>query len=476
MRSVTATERQDPTLGIESTATKQQGSPESTWGKPLQKAARESSPWNTPSHTMLRTIQRESAFKRQKTSPQLAIEWPSQKTSQVASPPATSRTTVHALHHGSTATKRKASPDPTAEKPLKKASRKPPPSARKTSSLTRTLQQYGLLECIVSMLGPDDLLALALSSKAIYSALFPRAGSLENILGKLSCDGKGVMIRNKYHQMFPTLNDRRTKYVQCGTATDNRQVESRPCVRCKATTCNECRIHCVYQSTYEPPAEEDELAEFGGFILLEPAEHNILSRRHYLDFEPDDVIWENPATSARGPYHDIPGGFLDLPLDTVAYGPPEDLELILTENLGCCPPSHFSWSSTEENYPVLGSLLKIIEARKLNICTTCHLQAPKGPEALRPALPLLPWLESLQTPIGYLALCNCTLQKRIIDRWTCLRCYVGEVDTIAQATNSPCGETGLCRCGNEDATHTICLWCWGEVVELSKLRETIKST
>jgi hypothetical protein len=358
--------------------------------------------------------------------------------------------------------KRGCSPELAAEGPQKR-SRETVEPAILYRSFIRTLQQYGLLECIVSKLSADDLLALALSSKTIYSALFPRPGSLENILRRVGCDGKGVQIRNKRHQMYPVSNENRTKHVQCGTVSSDRRVEMRPCIRCKGTTCNECRIHCVYQSIYEAPAEEDELPGFSGFVLLEPAEVDILSPCH---LKSEDTVrhWENPAVSVEGPYHDQ--GFLDLPLESTHYSPPERIEAVLDLNLGQYSLATFSASSHFGNpSPVLRSLCEAIDVRKLNICFACfESQAPKGPEALLPALPQLTWLETAQAtdPIQP---CQCTLRKHIVDRWVCLRCYEGEVHAITQATRSPCQKTGLCRCGNHDALYTMCLWCWGEVTE-----------
>jgi hypothetical protein len=359
--------------------------------------------------------------------------------------------------------KRRRSPELAVERPQKRVSRGAAQPVTISRSFVRTLQQYGLLECIVSRLSADDLLALALSSKTIYSAIFPRPGSLENILKKVSCDGKGVQIRNRRHRLFPTSNKSRTKYVQCGTVSNDRKVESRPCIRCKGTTCNECRIHCVYQSIYEASAEEDELPEFGGFVLLEPAQVNILSPHH---LQPDDAAcrWQDPMMSVEGPYHDQ--GFLDLPLESIHYGPPERIETILDLDLGQYSLTTFSASSHFGNpSPVFRALCEAIDVRKLDLCFACfESQAPKGPGALHPALPQLTWLETAQAT-GPIQPCHCTLRKHIVDRWVCLRCYEGEVHAMTQATSTPCRKTGLCRCGSHDTMHTLCMWCWGEVTE-----------
>jgi hypothetical protein len=174
--------------------------------------------------------------------------------------------------------------------------------------------------------------------------------------------------------------------------------------------------------------------------------------------------WQDPTMSIQGPYHDQ--GFLDLPLESTHYGPPERIETILDLDLGQYSLTTFSASSHFGNpSPVFRSLCKAIDMRKLDVCFTCfESQAPKGPGALRPALPQLTWLETAQAT-GPIQPCHCTLRKHIVDRWVCLRCYEGEVHAMAQATSSPCGKTGLCRCGSHDAMYTLCLWCWGEITE-----------
>ncbi|KAF5845197.1 hypothetical protein GGP41_001265 [Bipolaris sorokiniana] len=207
------------------------------------------------------------------------------------------------------------------------------------------LREYGLLENVLSCLCPDDLLALLLCSKSIYQTLVPQPGSLENLLGKLRCSGKGVRIRRERHvksSFFYAYEC--SEYVECG-AIDG-VAESRPCTNCKVTTCNECRIHCVYQSIFEKPCEDDELPNYSGFILLSPSEIPILSPHHLKD-NLTTPQWQAPSPATSAPYHDQ--GFIDVPLEEESFGPPECVDDFLNLNLGTCTFAGPVASNKEEN-------------------------------------------------------------------------------------------------------------------------------
>jgi hypothetical protein len=79
-------------------------------------------------------------------------------------------------------------------------------------------------------------------------------------------------------------------------------------------------------------------------------------------------------------------------------------------------------------------------------------------------MPQLPWL-SQRDGTSPITTCQCTLRKRFLDRWLCLRCYEDEEKT-AKSSKGPCSRNhmGMCRCGKA-ACHVLCLWCWGEVAE-----------
>lgn len=357
--------------------------------------------------------------------------------------------------------------------------KRPSMAAWKTSvlacPLVQTLRQYGLLETIISGLAPSDLLSLALSCKATYRALLPRTGSLRNLLSKLPCCGSGVALRQRTHNKSSFFYQYKcTEFAQCRTASGRHGIESRSCISCKVTTCDECRIHCVYQSIYEAPSDPGDLPNFSGFVLLDPSEVGILSPHHFAtesDFnEAGDIpIWLDRATnSAAGPYHDQ--GFLDLPLQFDQAGTPEKVSDVIDVDLGY--KSLITWSGTSQfgfPAPVLRSLCTVAEQRKLFLCECCFIEAPKGYTALEPELPKLSWLDIPTEGDAKKALkeCHCSLRSRVLDRWQCVRCYAKEQSTIDDIYNmAPEPQYQECRCGLP-ANKTVCMWCWGEVVERS---------
>jgi hypothetical protein len=337
--------------------------------------------------------------------------------------------------------------------------------------LVGVLGQYGLLETIVTKLTSDDLLALALSSKATYQAIFPRRDSFENMLGLLSCSGKGVEIRQRCHQKSSFfIENNCTEFAQCASGSSRRSVESHPCVSCKINTCDECRTHCVYQSCYEAssdPEDPAELPNFSGFVLLGSFEQPILSPHHLSTGDATEVRrWEDPSITGEGPYHDQ--GYLDVALQLDSASAPECVSDVLDVDLGHHSLAVLSADSRYWGSPslVLLEFSRVAEARKIFFCDGCfNLHAPKGPGALRPPMKPIPWLTNRPSS-SPIAPCHCTLRNRFLDRWLCLRCYETEDSMINSCTAlMPKQWTGLCRC-NLSARHVLCIWCWGKVTEV----------
>ncbi|KAJ4410754.1 hypothetical protein N0V91_001682 [Didymella pomorum] len=336
-------------------------------------------------------------------------------------------------------------------------------AAAKACPLIQVLRQYGLLETIVASLKPKDLLALALSCKATYSALFPRPGSLDNLLVRMPCCGTGVEMRKRmHHKSTFYFAYQCTEFAQCRTSSGRQTIEERPCATCKVTTCDECRIHCVYQSIYETPEDPEDLPNFSGFVLLDALECAILSPHHLPNEDTEVPRWQDRASNARiGPYHDQ--GFLDMPLEIDQPGTPEKISDVLDVNLGLYSlmtrsgTSRFGFPS-----PVLQSLCNVAEQRKLCLCECCYGKASKGHEELNPELPKLSWLTPNLSPEAFKK-CHCTLRSHILDRWQCVKCYKSEESTI-KGIHRVAPEMASCRCGL-DAARVVCMWCWGEILE-----------
>lgn len=304
--------------------------------------------------------------------------------------------------------------------------------------LLHILTQYGLLAAIASNLFPRDLYALAATSKDVRSIIFSRDKSHVNLLRKMSCDGSGVEIRKRHHRrsrFFAQFNC--TEYVQCGTHDATRTVETHPCANCLYTTCDECRVHCVYQSISQPPDEPDEMPQLSGFALLSHPEMGILTPSHLNSSDPI-----SPTNSAvQRPFHDQ--GFLDIPLESDKYAPAESITEILNFNLGS-GPLRLSISSTWAHpSPVIQAFWDISEQRKRRLCHSCFLHETTTRQ------------------------CECTLRKRFVDRWLCLGCYQRETKDIRR--RSAGGSQAKCAgCAvSTTAPRSICLWCMGEALELA---------
>ncbi|KAI8942607.1 hypothetical protein NX059_000661 [Plenodomus lindquistii] len=296
--------------------------------------------------------------------------------------------------------------------------------------LLRVVQQYGLLLGIVLNLSPEDLLALALLSKDFYRALAPRPQSLQNLLGRMSCPGRGIRIRQERHQLFDP--SQYNQYLRCASMSPGRGIETRPCSRCKVNTCDECRIHCVYQSVYEKPCEDDELPNFSGFVMLDAWEVPILSPRH---LDPDGPSWQEPSRNECGPYHDL--GFIDVPFHDPEYGTPEDVEQILNLDLGLNSLAASAASNVSSPSPVLRALHNVALQRRQWFCKTCLITEADG--------------DALTTT------CHCTLKGRYLDPWVCLRCYQAEERLMAMMAHK---DGSKCGCAHQRAQAT-CTWCWG---------------
>ncbi|KAF2866336.1 hypothetical protein BDV95DRAFT_505194 [Massariosphaeria phaeospora] len=305
-------------------------------------------------------------------------------------------------------------------------------NSRNKCPLIQVLAQYGLLESIVSHLFPKDLYSLALSSKATYKSVFPNSDSRPNLFNKMACDGTGIRIRGLHHRGSISSSNKCKDSAVCGTNDDKRRVESRPCVTCGTTTCDECRIHCTYQSASQKPGADDELPEFSGFALLSRSEMRILSPAHMR------ITESEPWTP--GPHHDQ--GLLDNPIDSDASAPAEWVEDIIAFDLGDSPLQLSTSSESSHPSPVIQTFWDITERRKRSLCHDCFGQeCDTGPHSD----------------------CRCTLKSHFLERWLCLRCFLAEEKLIQDHFY---GLEDHCVCGarlDKSKALILCLWCKGEV-------------
>ncbi|KAF2121696.1 hypothetical protein BDV96DRAFT_483847 [Lophiotrema nucula] len=322
-----------------------------------------------------------------------------------------------------------------AETPAKRLDTKDS-AAKHGNRLIQALTQYGILQSVTGNLFPKDLCALAATSKAAYATVLPNQESLSSLLRLMSCDGSGVRLRQRFHRKSKYFEQFDCQeHVRC-TNEDKQGIMSRPCISCGITTCNECRVHCVYQSIYQPPEDYDELPNYSGFALLEELEMGILSPEHFgvADMKP----WQRPISGRYTPHHDQ--GFLDIPLESEIYALPESIDLIIDSNLGSGPLKGAAASESPYPSPVIQGFWNITESRKRKLCVDCFARRQTS------------WDTK----------CSCTLRSRFLDRWLCLHCFRREQRDEQEASQSE-----GCDCGQpllEESSKLICLWCNGEVV------------
>ncbi|KAF1972194.1 hypothetical protein BU23DRAFT_167319 [Bimuria novae-zelandiae CBS 107.79] len=351
------------------------------------------------------------------------------------------------------AKKRKRSPDLATAEVCPKFARQcasPPQQSTDGSAKCRllsVLEQYGLLVSIVSHFAPEDLFSLAATSKATYRAMFSGNQSITNILAQIPCSGRGVAIRRATHRRSSASTGPRCIQLDiCGTENSLQSVVTRPCDTCSYTTCDECRIHCVFNSTIEPEEEPDDLPTYSGFVLLDPTDMGILTAAH-LNLSSRTTI---------SPYHDR--GFLDTPWTADQPASLEEVEEIIDFPLGQWPLRVADSSTARHPSSVIRAFWEYTEERKLMLCEPCRKVSQVGEFHPNP--------------------CNCTLRERILDRWLCVECFQTESAEIRDKTrdqmlrryrDSALSESYLrCSCGKQlgGPRVLICLWCKGTVTEL----------
>ncbi|CAI6342230.1 unnamed protein product [Periconia digitata] len=322
------------------------------------------------------------------------------------------------------------------------ANRRTKKTGGKPCRLLKILGQYGLLASIAGNLLPRDLFALAATSKSTYETIFPCKESRTNLFAKMACAGRGVALRRLHHQKSIYFTQYKCEeYAQCQAESHTETSKSKPCEVCLQTTCDECRIHCVYGSIQQPAEATDELPELSGFALLAPEEMRLLTPAHM----------GLTTVASTMPCHDQ--GFLDIPIESTEDAKVEYIDDILDFDLGRGALRLSNSSTASHPSPVIQAFWDVTENRKRRICAECYEET-----------------RSRQNITGPPHSCCCTLRTVFVDRWLCLPCYQAEQRNL-QATFptsrkwcgircQPCG-TSL----QKSASCLMCLWCWGIVAD-----------
>jgi hypothetical protein len=298
------------------------------------------------------------------------------------------------------------------------------------------------LQALVSFLTPDDLVVLTLISQAFHKHIrMDDANAKANLLSKTLCPGMGYFARAISHCICSVKTFE--PIVDCaglGFAT-----ESRPCAKCAVNTCDECRIHVLYNFLTEDSGF-DQRRWWAGFCFLQPEAIAV-----YPPKNSEEDAWHLPIKDMK-PLHDQ--GRIHIPLNIIAIGDPEPLQRILDLDLGT---HQFIEPIGRTQYPysgvqIVSSLNMIVNKRKDLTCPSCYQER---------------WKKGL-------ARCSCTLRKRFLHRWLCATCYIQEdrADEDLRCHTPIADEVGeghshVCGCGAEFTSEAelkvMCNWCKGEV-------------
>ena len=330
----------------------------------------------------------------------------------------------------------------------------PPPSSA-LHSFTHLLGQYEYLEALASHMSAKDLLSLALTSRTAYGNIIERCKNeaprlRQNLVKHTICDGAGVRLRETQHQPYDGYqkSDNATQlYVKCGSDDSSRSVLTQPCADCRLNTCDECRVHIIYQSRYEPRHAPDELPYWSGFCLLSSREMPILSPEHVPDLASRDKIkdmtaWKEPVQDVLrpDPHHDK--GYLCAPFQPPcncfykweSLFPP--LPNLLDMNLG--KPMFWSFTASLQSHQLHHPIIEICEARKRAYCAGCK---PSSEQA-----------------------CHCTLRSQFLDPWMCLPCFKRKYDPTEPNKHRAGFDQYRCAKCNEWCSGSFsieCSWCDG---------------
>ncbi|KAF2029685.1 hypothetical protein EK21DRAFT_112728 [Setomelanomma holmii] len=312
-----------------------------------------------------------------------------------------------------------------------------------TNNLLHTTGQYPILEHIVAHLRPADLIPLAQTCQTMYANLnFGSRNSHKNLLTKILCSGLGLYLRN--HISPPHPGGALRRYGTCGGEDTDLEMEKHPCVRCGVNTCDECRVHMIYQSLVED-AGPGNIRLWAGhvqfsdsFVRLFPPKHMNLARNRPWFAELDEYK----------PQHDV--GRVGVVLDSEFAARPESLDHILDTNLG-------RRISIEPKGPIGGVLEGraimvhfniIVKMRILYRCDECFVKDG-----------------------GLQKRCQCTLRERFVQRWTCVRCGIHE--SHEDYTNKMVTDKRrICPCAKDleeselpETWRMMCNWCKGKIIE-----------
>ncbi|CAG5162165.1 uncharacterized protein ALTATR162_LOCUS6171 [Alternaria atra] len=293
-----------------------------------------------------------------------------------------------------------------------------------TRPLAVAVATYPIQEALISFLTPDDLVTLTLISQTLHGHIrMDNANSKANLLSKTLCPVLGVCVRTVTHCPCPA----KTFDAIIGCARFGFSTESRPCVECGVNTCDECRIHALYNPLTED-CGFDQRRWWAGFYFLEPTVVAV-----YPPKDSECSVWNLPIEDMK-PLHDQ--GRFHIPLNVNAIGDPEPIQRIVDLDLG----THRSINPVgRTQYPYSGhqivSFLNMITNKRKDLtCLSCYQERRKERLA-------------------------CYIKEDTAGED--LRCHIPVADEVGE------GHSHVCHCGAEFtpevAAKVMCNWCKGEI-------------
>lgn len=220
----------------------------------------------------------------------------------------------------------------------------------------------------------------------------------DSLASKIMCSGRGLQIRKKLHQ---PLYENFTVFDRCGGNGNSSEIESRPCVDCRVITCNECRVHAVYQSLIEKPCPGSEDHWWAGYTFGFFGPTRLLPTSFLASSEGHKQAesWNN-STERKIPQHDK--GYICIPFHSRYAAKPESVDNILDRDLGLR-------GILTPMGPCIDRLIPFEITEPFNVVARGRLDI---------------FCKSCSKDFNFTTRCQCTLRQRYLDRWLCLDCYI----------------------------------------------------
>jgi hypothetical protein len=319
-----------------------------------------------------------------------------------------------------------------------------PPALHWPSPLEQIVTQYDIFKRVVGNLTSVELFRLAMASKFNWAAIRDQDKSWNNFNKQAACDGYGVRHRAGVIRPQVLAQLKGLTYdspINDCAAAKGENVESKPCVTCDRTVCNECRTHAFYNAPLrlDPPQGP----HHGSTSSPDPSNYSIgliffcdvycIVDNRRPAHNAHDTGWfvragRNGVLTTLENYHDTP------------YRPVEDF----------ISAKGKEWSAQQ-----IG-LVNVRKARYRSFGGDCFKHNSVGLETFAN-------LNANGVNIGTFP-CQCSVRSHYLDRWLCMRCGEKEKKKDLNEYVMPIAPFRRCPCGVDIVSEEelkLCRWCGG---------------